>query len=455
MNKRWRLRSRYRTFARMADGNSDENETFGALLRRLRLAAGLSQEGLAEAAQISAVTISAYERETRRAPYRDSAVLLAHALQLTGYERDAFLRIAGKRTRRATNRERASISTGNVIVPHSSFVGRNQEITAVEEAVRNSPVVTLTGGPGIGKSRLAGELAVRRLPQYESWVIDVGSLDRHTRLEDRIAPLLGLSATTDLASVSMWNDALKRRRVLLMLDGCENDLDRVGTFAQTVASSCSSIRILCTSRERLHLRSELVYHISGLPNDPSRQLFTDRLADAGRTSDHLREPSMIVDVCRLLDGIPLALELAAASAAFHGIASIEKALREGSLSPLAGGPLDAPQRQRSMDETLDWSYERLDSAEQKLLRRSSLFQMPFTLAAATALCSDDDLRAETVANVLIRLIDKSLLFVIGDADAARYDMVGTTRSYAAAKLTAASENAAFRRRYSLIQEQPS
>ncbi|MGY1747077.1 ATP-binding protein [Blastococcus sp. SYSU D00695] len=397
-------------------------------LRRLRERAALTQEELAERSGVTAKAISALERGERRRPYPHTLRALAEALGLDDAERADLAAAAG----RGAPVERSAA----VPAPVAPLIGRERER---EELLRllgdpGCRLVTVTGPGGVGKTSLALE-AARSAPAGAVAVVELAPVGEARLVAPTLARALGLrqSGAPLLDALAAH---LGSRDQLVLLDNLEHVLDAAGDVAGLLAR-CPGLTVLATSRAPLRIRAEREFPLAPLAppagedvrsveSSPAARVFLDRARAAGGavvlTEAAARQVSAI---CRRLDGLPLALELAAAHARFLDPAALLARLDEAVGSPRSR---DLPTRQRTIGATLDWSHALLTAAEQQLLRRLSVFAGGFTLAAA------EHLQADAVT-VLGGLVEQSLV-VAGDG---RFRLLEPVRQYAAGKLAEAGE----------------
>ena len=425
--------------------------TFGIVLRRLRIAANLSQEALAEKAQISSGAISAYERGLRSAPHRDSVARLAASLGLSGVALAEFEAAARRRTRNpapVSNTENEAVPVGNLPCETTSFVGRDHESAEVEELLRQHRVVTITGSGGIGKTRVALQVAshVQRTSRGGIFIIDLSSVSDSVMVQAKVSAVLAFADLT--------------KQALLVFDNCEHVLEPVGELMTEMVKAYPKLMFLATSRERLRLTAEAVYRLSSLPV-PARnpksvsealryaaiELFVERARSLDRHFTLTeRRISLVADICRRLDGLPLAIELAAARLPSLGLVALCERMAD-SFATLSIGARDLPARQRTLAATFDWSYSLLDDNERLLLQRLSIFRGGGTLDAIDAVCSDAELPAHLICDCLSSLVEKSLVTVNGPEEAVRYALLQTTLAYAERKIAETDERPSLNRRH--------
>jgi len=425
--------------------------SFSELLRRHRIASGVSQEALAERARISASAIGALERGARRAPYRETVTLLADALGLSAVERGA-LEDAAERGRGRSGGAGPE-SRHNLQARLTSFVGRDDEIAAIKALLARHRLVTVTGSGGIGKTRAAMEAAQQRLDeeQDEVWFVDLSPVTDGAFVAGAIASVLDVPLAQVADPLPSLAAVLKTRKLLLILDNCEHVVQDAAAAAASILRTCPGIVILATSRERLAIDGESVYRLPSLmvpAESPTTieeaceyaalRLFIERATavDAHLTLNAERLGT-VVDICRRLEGIPLAIELAASRLPALGLVALNNRIRDH--FELTSGARDLPHRQRTMLATIAWSYDLLSENEQTLLRRLSVFSGGATLEAAEKVCADDMIGAGDVAELLSLLVDKSLLNIAFFDELGRYVMLESVRTFASRKLADTGE----------------
>ncbi|HEY1296360.1 MAG TPA: tetratricopeptide repeat protein [Chloroflexota bacterium] len=446
----------------MAGAKSNDHVEFGEVLRRYRVAAGLTQEALAERAALSPRGISDLERAARHHPYPATVRRLADALDLGDADRRAFETAAESSSRvTATPHSRLPTASGMPPTPLTSFVGREREVTEVRRLLGVYRLVTLLGPGGIGKTRLAIEVTRGMAGEFADGVVFVGLAN--TRDPDlvlgAVAEALGIQEMGSRALVDRVRTQLQASDVLLLLDNFEHVLAAAEAIGSLLAS-CPRLRVLVTSRAPLRLSGEreVVVHPLALPDShrlPPEQLlryeavrlFIERGAGVRRDLAPAGDQARIAaDICARLDGLPLAIELAAARLRVLSPNVLLERL-ERALPLLVGGPRDMPARQQTLTATIGWSYDLLQPAEQRLFRRLCVFVGGFSLDAAEAVCGDADL-GMTVLDGLESLLAKSLLERDDtDPGTPRFRMLETVREYAVDQARAAEELAEWQRRH--------
>jgi predicted ATPase/DNA-binding XRE family transcriptional regulator len=409
-------------------------DRLGQLLKQFRTAAGLTQEELAERAGISARTVSDVERGLRTAMYPDTARKLAAALGLDEDARDRFEAAARGHASAPPQPESNSLP-----IPPTPLVGRADELDAVIAALKNPAVrlLTLTGPGGIGKTRLALEVAARELTSFSDGVffVSLGEVHDPELVAPAIAKAIGVVEVGERIPL-LIERRLAGRRALILLDTFEHLLPAALLVSSLLVRAPES-KFLVTSRRRLHLRGENELPIPPLDLNSAAALFSER---AGAMVD---DTELVLDICRQLDGLPLAIELAAARVKHLPLPALASQLNHR-LRLLTDGPLDLPVRQRAIRETVAWSDDLLTAPERALFRRLAVFSGGWSLASAGPVC---DVREPL--SVISTLIDHSLVVLVGNHAEARYDMLDVIREYAAERLLEAGEQESTARRHAL------
>ena len=316
----------------------------------------------------------------------------------------------------------------------SSFVGRQRDVANVEELLHANSLVTIVGTGGVGKTRLALEAAYDALGDVRdgAWFVDLAPLSDKTLVASAILSALGASQTSGLPAADVLVEYCKSRQLLLVLDNCEHLVDDVARIVSAVVAGCPQAVILATSREPLNVEAERLYRLSSLAAGDAVALFTDR-AQAADPAFHLdaRNRAGVDDLCRRLDGIALAIELAAAR--LRSV-SLEELSRRLQLRVLSGGPRDRQARQQTMQALIGWSYELLTPGERVLFRDLAAFAGGFTLEAAVRVHAGDAEDHFDVLDTLASLVDKSLLAVESHGASERYRLLEPIREYARERL---------------------
>ncbi|MFG3258908.1 ATP-binding protein [Streptomyces sp. NPDC048172] len=318
---------------------------------------------------------------------------------------------------------------GELAAPLTGLIGRKAAVSALDELLAAHRLVTLTGPGGVGKTRLAEEAADRAAGSFPDGVRMVG-LAGSTEVAEQLSAALGVREE----GVAGLEDALRSRRLLVLLDNCEHVIDSAADVVRRVLAAAPGLSVLATSREPLGLAAETVWTVPPLPQAEAEELFAARAAAAAPgfavTEDNAEA---VATICRRLDRIPMALELAATRVRALGVHALCARL-DDRFRLLAGGRRDVPPRQRTLRAVIDWSWELLSEDERTLLRRLAVFADSCTLEAAEAVCGVD---GQDVLDPLIRLVDRSLVAV---TDGRRYRLPESVAAYARERLTEAGES---------------
>jgi predicted ATPase/DNA-binding SARP family transcriptional activator len=342
------------------------------------------------------------------------------------------------------------------------FIGRAREVDEISRLLAGARLVTIVGPGGSGKTRLALEVAAVLGPGYAgaAWLVELASVERSSVLPQALAASLDVIERPDQPLLATITATLAARRPMLVaLDNCEHLIAACAELAEMLIHACPNVTLLCTSREPLHIPGEVVWRLSslGLPQTDhasdleaalacdSVQLFLDRArALAPTLALDARTIHAMARICGHLDGLPLAIELAAARVGTVGLEEIANRLASG-LSALGRGSRTAPTRQQTLVATLDWSYASLTERERRLFRCLAVFPMPFDLEAAEwvsmegADVSADDGDAQDTLDTLAALVDKSLVTIDESAGATRYRLLEPLRQYAEQRLNECGE----------------
>ncbi|OFE15616.1 hypothetical protein BA895_22185 [Humibacillus sp. DSM 29435] len=348
---------------------------------------------------------------------------------------------------------------GRLPSPLTSFVGRERELADVERLTSQARLLTLTGAGGSGKTRLAVEAARHVRSRYPDgvWFVDLAVVGESAQVADAVAEALGLDSDFAPDRARALVDQLRDQRLLMVLDNCEHLLAACARLVGAVLAACPGVVVLATSREPLHAHGEYTLRVpslalpasdwntttdladlTALARLPSVWLFVERAAQVrpGFRLDAENAPG-VVELCRRLDGMPLALELAAAKVAVLEPAEI--VLRLGDALTLLDGGNASITRRQTLRGTLEWSHDLLAEPEQVLLRRLSVFAGSFTLEAVEAVCCVIPGEQPQVLGLLARLVDQSLVVPIRAAASTRYRVLETVRQFAHEKLGHAAE----------------
>ena len=486
-----------------------EPDRFGTQLRQHRAEAGLTQEELAERAGLSVRAIQALERDESH-PHKDTAERLARALGLAEDARQAFLAAARRPHQPAGSNRHLRLVTAddaegapqavaspahNLPLPASSFIGRGRELAEIERLLATTRALTLTGTGGCGKTRLALVLAARVQASFADgvWLVELGSLAEPALVLQAVASALEIRDLGGRLTIENLIRTLRAKELLLVLDNCEHLVEAVAHVVGAILRACPGVSILATSREALRIAGEVQYRVPSLsvppPIDAAKRpsedavegddsarlvlsevqgyeavrLFCER-ARAVQTHFALQpqNAAAVAQICRRLDGIPLAIELAAARTRMLTPGQIARGLDER-FRLLVGGDRTAPSRQKTLRGLIDWSYDLLSEEERRLLARLAVFAGGFSLEAAEAVCGDEGNEVQTpwpagpgpmtpvpfeqVLDVLTLLVDRSLVVCEEHAGLVRYRLLETIRDYARERLEGVETVDALRRRH--------
>ena len=322
------------------------------------------------------------------------------------------------------------------------FVGRDRELSVLDRLVSETRLVTLTGAGGSGKTRLAREAAAHATRSFErvGWV-DLSALSNEDLLTEHVAGALHVAARADSTPLQSLIDAIRGERTLIVLDNCEHMVAACADLAESLLRSCPLLTVLATSREALGVASETAWLVPPLETREATQLFVER-AQSVLPAFTVTPPnaSAIDEICRRLDGIPLAIELAAARVRVLSPEQIAARL-DDAFHLLTTGSRTALPRHRTLRATMDWSFSLLGAREQILLQRLAVFAGSFTLDAAESVCAGAPLEADDILDGISALVDKSLVVMDPSASLARYRLLETVRQYAIDRLSAEERDA--------------
>jgi predicted ATPase/DNA-binding CsgD family transcriptional regulator len=345
----------------------------------------------------------------------------------------------------------------------SSFIGREKELAEVKRLLENTCLLTLTGSGGCGKTRLALAAAWELVERFEDgvWLVELAPLADPALVPQAVASTLGVREQPGRSPTETLSDYLRSMKVLLVLDNCEHLVEACAELAEALLHSCPELRILATSREALGITGEVAWpvpslslpdlrrlpDIESLPLYESARLFVERAAAVKPTFTLTEQnAAAVAQVCYRLDGIPLALELAAARAKVLSVEQIADRL-DDCFRLLSAGSRTAMPRHKTLHATMDWSHELLPDEERTLFRRLSVFAGGFTLGAAESVCAREELERAEVLELLSHLVDKSLVVAREEGGEARYRLLEMVRQYGREKLSASDEIGQFQERH--------
>lgn len=361
----------------------------------------------------------------------------------------------------------------NLPLQLTSFIGRERELQDLKLRLAGARLLTLTGSGGVGKTRLALQAAAEMLDQFPegAWFIELSEVRDHALIAQQIATMLGLRAPADSSYLEILSDHLKDRTSLLILDNCEHLVEGAAPVVSYLLTHCANLKIMVTSREVLRLPSEQVWRAPSLnaptpldkhivdekvlrdfENYDSVQLFMERArSHAPQLTLNLQNAPYVAQICAHLDGIPLAIELAAARIRALPLEQLVKRLNDRFKILTSSGKTAIP-RQQTLRALIDWSYDLLNESERKLLYRLAIFRGGWTLEAAETVCSDPDgeeggIESWEVIDLLTSLVDKSLVVADPREGSYRYRLLETVRQYALERKEAAGETTLMKQRH--------
>lgn len=414
--------------------------SFAWLLRQLRVKAGLTQEELAEAATLSPRSVSDLERGINKTARKDTALLLADALGLVQPVREMFIEVARGRAAVADVLAAMSALRNNLPAPVDSFIGRQAELAEIHEAIRVHRLVTLAGPGGSGKTRLALEAAASLMPAFADgvWLVALAAVGDGSRVPETVAQVLQVSDRPGEAVTDTLERWLRDRDLLLILDNSEHLVTSVASLCERLLPACHRLHILTTSRQFLDIRGEraILTPPLAVPDDPALAPLSDAvqlfLARAEAVAPAFRpdeaDLAAVLEVCRRLDGLPLAIELAAARLRALSLPQLAVRLDE-KFWRVTGGSRTGEAGQRTLESVVAWSYDLLTESEQLAFARLAVFPDEFTLDMAEAVIADPPIDEFGVVDVLASLVDKSLVATVSAPDGLRYRLLEMLRQY--------------------------
>jgi predicted ATPase len=352
----------------------------------------------------------------------------------------------------------------NLPLELTSFIGRQTEIKQVQELLRKHRIVTITGSGGVGKTRLSLQVAERVLPEIPDgiWYVELASISDPELVPQSVSAALGLREEPNLPVMGILENFLSAREILLILDNCEHLLEACALIANTLLRKAARLKILASSREALGIDGEIAYRVPSMATPEPRhlsnlevfkdyeavRLFTERarvVLPGFEVTEH--NAHAIAQICKRLDGIPLALELAAARINLLTTEQVANRL-DDAFRLLSGGSRMTLPRHQTLRATIDWSYSLLSTAERVLLRRLAVFTGGSTLETIEAICSGDGLESDQVLTMLTGLVNKSMISVERkQGQDTRYRLFETVHQFAQEKLYEAGESQTFRDRH--------
>ena len=455
--------------------------TFGELLRYLRQRARLTQRSLGIAVGYSEAYIARLEANQRNPNVDAVRLRFIDALELgedTAWA-SRLVQLAADRRTTDSDPPPTPLSTPavpvapptNIRAQLTSFVGRSYEASHVRRLLQMTRLLTLTGIGGTGKSRLAAHVATELLNLYQSgvWIAALASVHDSTQVAETVARALGIDVSainsadgTDAnanimpAIIAAIKSDLQDKDALLVLDGCEHVIAACAELAVTLLQSCPQISILATSREPLNIPGEVTWQVPPMSCDEAQQLFIER-AQAVRPDFALGEGdgARLDEICTKLDGLPLAIELAASRLRVLSLEQIADRI-DDRFHLLTGGSRVALPKHQTLQAMIDWSYDLLSEPERLLFRRLSVFTNGWSLEEAEAVCADEAVAGDAaygltlqhadILDVMTQLVRKSMVELDEQEPLSRYRLLGTLRQYAHERLVEAGEDALLQQR---------
>jgi TolB-like protein/predicted ATPase len=364
-------------------------------------------------------------------------------------ERVRHAPLVGREKERATldrMLDEATSGRGNLPASVDSFVAREAELSEIAGSLRDTPLVTLVGVGGTGKTRLAVESARRLAPKFpdDAWLVELAPVTHAEAVPHVVADLIGAVQQPGKTITQSVVDSLRHRSMLLVLDNCEHVLDAAAELAEAITTRCDGVRILATSRENLAIRGEQVFRLESLSDEHGAVLFRDRAKAAGARGD--LDMDTLARLSRRLDGMPLAIELAAARCASMSPEEIEQRF-DDRFRLLRGSRRGRLERHQTLRNTVAWSYDLLEPLERQVFDRLSVFAGGFTLEAAEAVAGGDDLDPIDVKDAVTSLVDRSMVLASDTGDGTRFRLLETLRQYGEEQLVAAGDVARTQERH--------
>ena len=437
--------------------------SFGTWLRQRRRILDLTQQALADQVGCARITLRRIEADALK-PSKELAIILLEKLGVPELERPQWILFARGLSSIPTQPADSSTSQPLTNLPASltTFIGREKEQVEIIKHIRKYRLVTLTGPGGVGKTRLSIKVGEQALGEYANgvWLVELASTSDPMLLPQSVMALFDIAAQPNTFPTEILINFLRAKTSLLVLDNCEHLLDACARLADTLLKNCPNLKILATSREALGITGEATYPVPslGLPNleqlfenfrgYESVRLFEER-AQLAKTDFSLtmENASSVAQICHRLDGIPLAIELAAAYVNMFSVEQLAARLNE-SFNLLTGGSRTALPRQQTICASIEWSWNLLSDSERILLRNLSVFAGDWALGAAESVCSSNDIESDQILNLMTELVSKSL--VVANQDTGhdtRYHLLEIVRQYTYEKIKEAKEESAIRNRH--------
>jgi predicted ATPase/DNA-binding XRE family transcriptional regulator/Flp pilus assembly protein TadD len=437
------------------NNKSPEEISFGEWLHQRRRMLDLTQQALSDQVGCARITLRRIESGARK-PSKELAHILLNKLGVPEIEHPQWVLFArgvsgfpAKPGNSFTNKLLTNLPTSL-----TSFIGRNKELDEITKLIAKNRLLTLTGAGGIGKTRLSMQVASGLLNDFPNgiWLIELAPLSDPALVTQAVVATLGLIEQAGRSPLMILTDFLQARWALLVLDNCEHLIQACAQLAETLLRACPNLHILATSRESLGVAGEALYHVPSLVlPDVQNLLEKFREYESVRLFEEraqlvqmnfaltLENASHVAQICRSLDGIPLAIELAAARVNMFSTEQIAARLNEN-FNLITGGARTALPRHQTLRALIDWSHDLLSEPERVLLRRLSVFAGGWTLEAAESVCAGEGIEKHEILELLTQVVNKSLILAERkQGQETRYHMLETIRQYARDKLWAAGE----------------
>ena len=400
------------------------------------------------------VLVSSATRELVKDGDHELVDLGEHRLRDLGDPERLFqLAVSGPRDRFPALRT-PDVRPNNLPTQLTSFVGRETELARVLALVEEHRLITITGVGGVGKTRVALHVAADVAHRFKggTWLVRLAPLVEPDQVDSAFIEALGLQESGDMTPRDALRDHVAAREMLIVVDNCEHLIDRAADVVGDLLEAGPGVKVLATSRELLGVPGEFAFGLPSMGLDPSDAggdadavvLFQERALAANPRFEIADHEEAVLEVCRRLDGVPLAIELAAARVRTFSPGKLVGMLDEG-FRLLTGGRRTTLPRQQTLEATIAWSHRLLSDLERTVFARLAAFRGSFTLEAARAICSDDDVSDWDVVEAVSALVDKSL--VAADAEEDRFSLLETIRQFAAERLAESGSADEFRRRH--------
>ena len=429
--------------------------SFGVWLRKQRRALDLSRQAFADQVGCAEVTLRRIEAASLK-PSKELASVLLQKLGIPESERSQWIAFArGLSGFPLSSAASSNKPITNFPIPLTTFIGRQREQEEVNQLISKNRLVTLTGTGGVGKTRLAIQVVADVRSQFPDgvWFLDLAPLINPILVPNTLATVIGLRESAELSFKDLLINYFHARSALVVFDNCEHLIESCAQLVYSLLSGCEHLSILATSREALRVAGEIPYHVPSLAiprldaesametlrNIESVQLFAERATAA--SPSFLISPHnvfTVAEICRYLDGIPLAIELAAARANVLTVEQILMRLNER-FNLLTGGFRSAFPRHQTLQAAIEWSYNLLSEKERTVFRRLAVFSGGWTLEAAEVICIGNGIESVEVLDVLSGLVNKSLVVVEMVQGHSRYRRLQMIREYALAMMKKSDE----------------